>query len=161
MTNPSSPPDNQPGNQPDAPQDGPQGAPEVTTSEATEVIDSGQEGSESVVSAQPANDQLIADNEGDLDLGYQVQLDHFAGPLDLLLYLVRKAEVDIIDIPIAQITDEFLATLRAWEDLDLEVAGDFILMAATLLEIKAKWWRRHPKAMKKKSRKSPSTHALA
>jgi hypothetical protein len=88
------------------------------------------------VPAAPA--AAAGNNEAEFDLGYQVQLDHFAGPLDLLLYLVRKTEVDIIDIPIAQITDEFLATLKAWEELDLEVAGDFILMAATLLEIKAK-----------------------
>ena len=74
----------------------------------------------------------------DLDLGYQVSLDSFSGPLDLLLYLVRRSEVDITDIPIAQIADQFLATLQSWDNMDLDIAGDFILMAASLLEIKAR-----------------------
>jgi len=72
------------------------------------------------------------------DLGYRVSLDAFTGPLDLLLYLVRRAEVDIFDIPVVAITDQYLATIATWEEADLEVAGDFILMAATLLEIKAR-----------------------
>jgi segregation and condensation protein A len=72
------------------------------------------------------------------ELGISVTLEAFSGPLDLLLYLVRRAEVDIADIPIAQITDQFIAILQASEHANLDVAGDFILMAATLLEIKAR-----------------------
>ncbi|NRA36748.1 MAG: segregation/condensation protein A [Planctomycetes bacterium] len=74
----------------------------------------------------------------DLDLGYSVSLDSFAGPLDLLLYLVRRSEVDIVDIPLVEIADQFVATLQSWENMDLDVAGDFILMAASLLELKAR-----------------------
>ena len=75
------------------------------------------------------------------DLGYAVSLEAFSGPLDLLLYLVRKTELDIADIPVSVIADQFVATVRGWQErdeLDLEIAGDFILMAATLIEIKAR-----------------------
>lgn len=72
------------------------------------------------------------------DLGFTVTLDAFTGPLDLLLYLVRKADVDITDIPIAVIADQFAAIVAATENVDLEQAGDFIVWAATLLEIKAR-----------------------
>jgi segregation and condensation protein A len=74
----------------------------------------------------------------ELDLGYQVTLDTFSGPLDLLLFLVRRAEVDVADIPLATIADQFVAMLAITPDLDLDVAGDFILMAATLLELKSR-----------------------
>ncbi len=74
---------------------------------------------------------------GDLDLGYQVDLDAFSGPLDLLLFLVRRSEVDIADISVAAIADQFVAALGE-HDLGLDVAGDFILMAATLLELKSR-----------------------
>jgi segregation and condensation protein A len=75
---------------------------------------------------------------GEIDLGYHVTLDSFSGPLDLLLFLVRRTEVDIADIPVATIADQFIAMLTATPDLDLDVAGDFILMAATLLELKSR-----------------------
>jgi segregation and condensation protein A len=68
---------------------------------------------------------------------YRVQLDVFDGPLDLLLYLVRKEEVDIYDIPIAQITDQYIQTIELMKNLDIEVAGEFLVMAATLMEIKS------------------------
>jgi len=67
-----------------------------------------------------------------------VALDAFSGPLDLLLFLVRRAEVDVVDIPIEDIADQYIATVAAWADLDLDLAGDFILMAATLLELKSR-----------------------
>ena len=69
---------------------------------------------------------------------YTVALDAFHGPLDLLLYLVRKHEVDILDIPIAAITDQFLAYLQGLHELDVELAGDFLVLAATLMEIKSR-----------------------
>lgn len=69
---------------------------------------------------------------------YQVSLDAFHGPLDLLLYLIRRAEVDIHDIPIAAITEQYLAFLSQVDDIDVDTAGEFLVMAATLVEIKSR-----------------------
>ena len=71
-------------------------------------------------------------------MGYLVKLEIFEGPFDLLLSLIDKAEIDIMDIPIAQITEDYLDYLRQMQELDLVVSGDFLVMAATLLQIKAK-----------------------
>ena len=71
-------------------------------------------------------------------MDYQVDLDTFRGPLDLLLYLVKRHEVDICDIPIAKVAEQFLEYLRVIELIDVERAGDFLVMAATLMEIKSK-----------------------
>ncbi|HZN11679.1 MAG TPA: segregation/condensation protein A [Blastocatellia bacterium] len=70
--------------------------------------------------------------------GYRVRLDIFEGPLDLLLYLIKRDEIDIYDIPIAHITEQYLEHLRLMEQLDIAVAGDFLVMAATLIYIKSK-----------------------
>jgi len=72
---------------------------------------------------------------------YKVRLDAFEGPLDLLLYLIRKSEVDIHDIPVAQITDQYMALIKqdaGLEHLDIELAGEFLVMAATLMELKSR-----------------------
>jgi segregation and condensation protein A len=69
---------------------------------------------------------------------YAVKLALFEGPLDLLLHLIRENEVEITDIPIALISEQYLATLEAIHDLDLDVAGEFLLMAATLAWIKSR-----------------------
>ncbi len=69
---------------------------------------------------------------------YQVTLDSFCGPMDLLLFLIRRAEVDVHDIPIAAITDQYLAFLKEVDDVDIEEAGEFLVMAATLMEIKSR-----------------------
>ena len=69
---------------------------------------------------------------------YQVRLEIFEGPLDLLLYLIKKEEIDIYDIPIARITEQYLDHLRLMEELDIAVAGDFLVIAATLIYIKSK-----------------------
>ncbi len=69
---------------------------------------------------------------------YSVHLDKFDGPLDLLLHLIRKNELDICDISIAVITRQYLDFIKAMKDLNLEVAGDFLVMAATLLQIKSR-----------------------
>jgi segregation and condensation protein A len=66
-----------------------------------------------------------------------VSLDRFRGPLDLLLHLIRKQDIDIFDIPIARITAQFLDAIRKVEQLELERAGEFLEMAATLIRIKA------------------------
>ena len=68
---------------------------------------------------------------------YRVNLDIFAGPLDLLLYLVRRDEVDIYDIPIAKITDQYIRYIEMLKNLDIDLAGDFLVMAATLMQIKS------------------------
>jgi segregation and condensation protein A len=68
---------------------------------------------------------------------YRVNLDIFEGPVDLLLYLVRKEEVDIYDIPIARITDQYVKYIEILKRLDIDLAGDFLVMAATLMEIKS------------------------
>jgi segregation and condensation protein A len=69
---------------------------------------------------------------------YSITLEAFKGPLDLLLFLIRRAEVEITDIPIAEITDQYLAFLGRIEDIDIDLAGEFLVMAATLVEIKAR-----------------------
>ena len=71
-------------------------------------------------------------------MDYCVDLDIFRGPLDLLLYLVRKDELDIFDIPIARVTGQYLGYLRILQMIDVDVAGDFLVMAATLMEIKSR-----------------------
>ena len=68
----------------------------------------------------------------------QVQLAIFEGPLDLLLHLIKKNEVSIADIPIATITEQYLATLELMETLSLDVAGEFLVMASTLVHIKSR-----------------------
>ena len=69
---------------------------------------------------------------------YKVQLEVFEGPLDLLLYLIRKEEVDIYDIPIERITTQYVQYIDLMRMLDLNVAGDFLVMAATLMMIKSR-----------------------
>ncbi|MHC5173839.1 MAG: segregation and condensation protein A [Planctomycetota bacterium] len=68
---------------------------------------------------------------------YKVQLDSFAGPLDLLLYLVRKEEVDIYDIPVSRVTEQYIQYIEMLKMLDIDLAGEFLVMAATLMEIKS------------------------
>ena len=69
---------------------------------------------------------------------YTVELDTFHGPLDLLLYLVKRNEVDVLDIPIAKLADQFLVYVQAMRELDIEFAGEFLVMTATLMEIKSR-----------------------
>jgi segregation and condensation protein A len=69
---------------------------------------------------------------------YRVELEQFEGPLDLLLFFIKRDEIDIYDIPIARIADEYLAYVRVMEEIDLDGVGDFIYMAALLINIKAR-----------------------
>ena len=69
---------------------------------------------------------------------YQVKLDAFEGPLDLLLHLIRKNELNIYDIPIAVITEQYLEYVELLQELDLDVAGEFVVMASTLIHIKSR-----------------------
>lgn len=72
------------------------------------------------------------------DSDYRIKLQVFEGPLDLLLFLIRKNELDIYDIPIESVTKQYIEALRTMQQLDLEVAGEFFVMAATLMEIKSR-----------------------
>lgn len=67
-----------------------------------------------------------------------VRLNVFEGPLDLLLFLIRKNEIDIYDIPIAEVTRQYMGVLRSMKSLSLDVAGEFFVMAATLMYIKSR-----------------------
>lgn len=78
-----------------------------------------------------AQEQLFADD-------YKVTLDNFEGPLDLLLHLVRRDELDIFDIPIERVTAEYMAFLAEARELNLDIAGEFVVMAATLMVIKSR-----------------------
>lgn len=78
--------------------------------------------------------QIVAESRDELKL----TLGSFAGPLDLLLFLIKQEQANIFDIPIAKITDEYVKYIRLMERLDISVAGDFLVMAATLIEIKSK-----------------------
>jgi segregation and condensation protein A len=69
---------------------------------------------------------------------YEIHLENFDGPLDLLLHLIKKNEMDVYDIPMADITKQYLGILDTMKTLNLDVAGEFLLMAATLLHIKSK-----------------------
>ena len=71
-------------------------------------------------------------------MGYNIHLEKFEGPLDLLLYFIRRDELDIYDIPISKITEDFINTINEWKRLNMGIAGEFIVMASTLMRIKAK-----------------------
>ena len=75
---------------------------------------------------------LIPDKE------FAIRLPAFEGPMDLLLYLIRRSEVDIYDIPIERVTEQYIKVLGSMESLDLEVAGEFFVMASTLMYIKSR-----------------------
>jgi segregation and condensation protein A len=67
-----------------------------------------------------------------------VRLDLFEGPVELLLYLVRKNELDVADVPVGRLTDDFLGAVRQAQELDMESASDFLIMAAVLLRLKTR-----------------------
>ncbi|HEY7783234.1 MAG TPA: segregation/condensation protein A [Pyrinomonadaceae bacterium] len=79
--------------------------------------------------------ELVADQSSD---ELKIVMGEFEGPLDLLLHLIRQEQVSIYDIPVARITDEYLRYLKLMQELDIAVAGDFLVMAATLIELKTR-----------------------
>jgi segregation and condensation protein A len=87
------------------------------------------------MAAKSVDEQLSQPSENGNQ--YKVKLAIFEGPLDLLLFLIKKEEVSIYDIPIARITEQYLEYLRAMQELDIGVAGEFLVMAATLIQIKS------------------------
>ncbi|HEY6119612.1 MAG TPA: segregation/condensation protein A [Pyrinomonadaceae bacterium] len=91
--------------------------------------------SPATINVAGASPEIVTDNLTD-DL--KIVLGEFEGPLDLLLHLIRQEQVSIYDIPVARITDEYLRYLRVMQEMDIAVAGDFLVMAATLIELKTK-----------------------
>ena len=87
------------------------------------------------ISVAGAHPEIVTGRSGE---EVKLILGEFAGPLDLLLYLIRQEQVSIYDIPVARITDEYLRYLRLMQGMDITVAGDFLVMAATLIEIKSR-----------------------
>jgi segregation and condensation protein A len=79
---------------------------------------------------------ILADETTDTD--YAIKLDIFEGPLDLLLYLIKKNEIDIYNIPVALITEQYLQYLKIIKSLNLDLAGEYLVMASTLIHIKSK-----------------------
>lgn len=89
----------------------------------------------------PSKSMVDLHQQGELfepDFGHKVQLPAFEGPLDLLLHLIRKHKVDVYDIPISLITEHYLRTLEEMEELDIDVAAEFLVMAAELMHIKSR-----------------------
>src|SRR6185503_19704456 len=109
---------------------------------ATEQLsDASQTSSEGLAPAETSIDvtgsapELVPDHASD-DL--KIVMGEFDGPLDLLLHLIRQEQVNIYDIPVARIADEYLRYLQVMQELDIAVAGDFLVMAATLIELKTR-----------------------
>ncbi len=100
----------------------------VTPVEQTEQVS----GSIDVTGSSP---EIVSDNTTD-DL--KIVMGEFDGPLDLLLHLIRQEQINIYDIPVARIADEYLRYLHVMQELDIAVAGDFLVMAATLIELKTR-----------------------
>ena len=91
--------------------------------------------SDTVVSSEKPNPQSPTPNS---HTDYRVRLDAYAGPLDLLLYLVKRHEIDLHDIPVAKLTEQYLRHLEVIKSIDVESAGEFLVMAATLVEVKSR-----------------------
>jgi segregation and condensation protein A len=87
------------------------------------------------VPAHTAQDNLFADG---YQPAYTIRTESFEGPLDLLLFLIKKNEVDIYNIPIASVTRQYLDYLELMKELNLDIAGDFLVMASTLIQIKSR-----------------------
>ncbi|HEX8846285.1 MAG TPA: segregation/condensation protein A [Pyrinomonadaceae bacterium] len=103
--------------------------------EETQEIPQATQTAPQTISVAGARPEIVTEGGGD---ELKLILGEFAGPLDLLLYLIRQEQVDIYDIPVARITNEYLRYLQLMQELDIAVAGDFLVMAATLIEIKSK-----------------------
>lgn len=94
-------------------------------------------------------------------MAYQLKLEVFEGPLALLMHLIEKSQIDIYDIPIAEITEQYLAYLKAMEELDLEVASEFVVMAATLLQIKSRMLLPKKKVSEEEAEEDPRDELVA
>jgi segregation and condensation protein A len=81
--------------------------------------------------------ELPSDFESSLE-AYPIRLSNFEGPLDLLIHLIKKNEVNVSDIPVALITEQYLAYIELMQEMNLDIAGEFLVMAATLIHIKSR-----------------------
>jgi segregation and condensation protein A len=105
------------------------------TPESIEPASGGDANLPATLNVAGSTPELVADSQSD-DL--KIVMGEFEGPLDLLLHLIRQEQVSIYDIPVARITDQYLLYLQHMQNLDMAVAGDFLVMAATLIELKTK-----------------------
>src|SRR5213596_897188 len=103
--------------------------------DVTQTVDEQQAEAPATISVAGAQPSIAPDKVTDQ---LKVTLGDFEGPLDLLLYLIRQEQVNIYDIPVARITDEYLRYLQLMQELDLTIAGDFLVMAAQLIELKSR-----------------------
>lgn len=94
-------------------------------------------------------------------MAYQLKLEVFEGPLALLMHLIEKSQIDIYDIPIAEVTEQYLSYLKDMEELDLEVASDFLVMAATLLQIKSRMLLPKKKTSEEEAEEDPRDELVA
>src|SRR3954466_15141738 len=94
--------------------------------------------SDETIEQQPSEGPAADAPPDEAAVASRVHLEAFEGPLDLLLYLIRKEEVSIYDIPIARITEQYLEYIKLMDELDITVAGEFLVMAATLIHVKTK-----------------------
>lgn len=108
---------------------------ETTQAVETENTASAPSDAQQTISVAGAQPEITPDRDGDQ---LKITLGDFEGPLDLLLYLIRQDQVNIYDIPVARITDEYLRYLNLMQELDLTVAGDFLVMAAQLIDLKSR-----------------------
>src|SRR5215510_10363559 len=108
---------------------------ETTQTLETEVTATTSSETPQTISVAGARPEIAPDLDSDQ---LKLTLGEFEGPLDLLLYLIRQEQINIYDIPIARITDEYLSYLNLMQELDLAVAGDFLVMAAQLIELKSR-----------------------
>jgi segregation and condensation protein A len=108
---------------------------ETTQAVETEKTVSAPSDAQQTISVAGAQPEIMPDRDGDQ---LKITLGDFEGPLDLLLYLIRQDQVNIYDIPVARITDEYLRYLNLMQELDLTVAGDFLVMAAQLIDLKSR-----------------------
>ncbi|MFH1145211.1 MAG: segregation/condensation protein A [Candidatus Eisenbacteria bacterium] len=92
--------------------------------------------------------------------GYLIRLDNFEGPLDLLLHLIKAAEIEIWEVSVSEITAQYLRYLERMEELDVEIAGEFLLMAATLMRIKSKGLLPRPAALESEDDQPQSEEEL-
>ncbi len=93
---------------------------------------------QSKIEPSPASDAEFVASEMEGDDGYRVSVDSYNGPLELLLYLIRRDEIDIYDIPIASVTEQYITFVDILKAIDPNVAGEYLVMLATLLEIKSR-----------------------
>ena len=102
---------------------------------ATPAAEAAAEETPATINVAGASTEIAPDRD---NAQLQITLGEFEGPLDLLLYLIRQEQINIYDIPVARITDEYLRYLNLMQELDLTMAGDFLVMAAQLIELKSR-----------------------